>query len=537
MDETLEVNRGKLNKSAGRSTAYYVSFLILVISVVAAIEAGIYVAGAVDASYSSYEVGYLMSKHLSMGWIVFIASIAVFLVSLVIMTVNCGKKDSEGKIILSKYDKIFTDVVLLVMVAACILAVMSSVPMYYLFNVKLIEPDIVSDGTAWEERVYSYNWTLNALGPQWVLPSLGMLGTVICTIIAVYEYGVVVRKVKTNSFWRHFIIGKIAIYLDNMIKDNSSVFWKIMIFLIGGCLISASVLGVIPVLIAIFIIAPRQIKKYEKVRAGIKEIKDGNLDYKIPVYDHGELDRMAMDINAISEASSKAVENELKSQRMKTDLITNVSHDLKTPLTSMVSYIDLLEKEGLDSENAEDYLRIIDEKTKRLQKLTEDLFDAAKASSGSIPLNMEYIEMNYVVNQALAELEERISAAKLDIIFNQQAEDARVFADGRQLWRVMENLIVNATKYALEGSRVYIDICDTGNMMKLEMKNISRDPLNIEASELMQRFKRGDSSRTTEGSGLGLAISKDLVTLMGGKFDIFIDGDLFKACVMIPKTK
>ena len=202
----------------------------------------------------------------------------------------------------------------------------------------------------------------------------------------------------------------------------------------------------------------------------------------------------------------------------------------------MVSYVDLLKTEGLDSENAPSYLTIIDEKTRRLQKLTEDLFEAAKASSGSIPVDIVKIEMSSIVNQAMAELEERLAANELDVIYTNKAETIYVMADGQLLWRVIENLLTNVSKYALPKSRVYLDIREDEQMIYLDVKNISKDRLNISADELMERFKRGDESRNTEGSGLGLSIAKDLTSLMHGKFSIVIDGDLFKATVALQKA-
>ena len=277
-------------------------------------------------------------------------------------------------------------------------------------------------------------------------------------------------------------------------------------------------------------------KKYCAVKEGVNQIKRGNLDYKIPVTEAGELDRLAMSVNEISDAMNIAVMDKLKNQRMKIDLISNVSHDLRTPLTSMVSYVDLLKTEGLDSENAPMYLEIIDEKTRRLRKLTEDLFEAAKASSGNIPVDINRIEMTSIVNQAMAEMEERLSENNLDVIFTNKAESIFVMADGQLLWRVIENLLTNVSKYALPASRVYIDITEENDMICLDVKNMSKDRLNISADELMERFKRGDESRNTEGSGLGLAIAKDLTNLMNGRFELTIDGDLFKVRVALVKA-
>ena len=183
------------------------------------------------------------------------------------------------------------------------------------------------------------------------------------------------------------------------------------------------------------------------------------------------------------------------------------------------------------------YLRIIDEKTVRLKKLTDDLFEAAKASSGAIPVNLEKIEMISIVNQALAEVGEKLDATGLQILFDRKPEKAEVMADGQLLWRVIENLLTNAAKYAMPSSRVYIDIFEEEEgRVRLEIKNVSREPLNISADELTERFTRGDRSRNTEGSGLGLAIAKDLTDHMGGEFKIYIDGDLFKAAVILERA-
>ncbi|MBR0400370.1 MAG: HAMP domain-containing histidine kinase [Mogibacterium sp.] len=292
----------------------------------------------------------------------------------------------------------------------------------------------------------------------------------------------------------------------------------------------------------------RKTGRLASLRAGIAEVRSGNLSYKITV-DEDEngprtvIDKMASDMNHISEAANIAVQNEIRNQRLKTDLISNVSHDLKTPLTSMISYLDILEREGLDSEDAPAHLAIVREKTERLKILTEELIEAAKASSGNIPCEIEKIDLSALIDQSLAEMCDRLSSKNLDIRKKNTADNTLVMADGKLLYRVLENLLGNISKYALEGSRVYIDVSkpqqmpvidpDASGRLLLEVKNISRDELNISADELMERFTRGDKSRNTEGSGLGLAIAKDLTTLMGGSFDISIDGDMFKTSILL----
>ena len=288
----------------------------------------------------------------------------------------------------------------------------------------------------------------------------------------------------------------------------------------------------------------RKVGKLAEIRAGVIEVKSGNLTHKISVKEdengpETDLDQLASDINHISEATNAAVQNEIKNQRLKTDLISNVSHDLKTPLTSMVSYLDILEKEGLDSPDAPAHLAIVKEKTERLKTLTEELFEAAKASSGNIPCEIEDIDISALIDQSLAEMGDRLAKKKLKIKKNIRTDNTLARADGKLMYRVFENLLSNISKYALDRSRVYIDVSElptSSDKLLVEFKNISKAELNISPDELMERFTRGDSSRNTEGSGLGLAIAKDLTTLMGGVFDISIDGDMFKASVMLDRA-
>ena len=507
-----------------------------------------------------------------------------------------------------------------------------------------------------------------------------------------------VKKLKARMFWETSFFGGIALSIYRGIASSDKTMVKVMALLIGGMLLSMTWFGAVLVLAAVILCIPRLVRQFTEIRGGVREVKSGNLTYRIPVETDrrgnvGELGRLAADINEISQASNLAVQNELKNQRMKTELISNVSHDLKTPLTSMVSYIDLMKQEGLDSPHAPEYLEILDEKTQRLRVLTEELFEAAKASSGDMPVRMEAIDLGSLISQSLGEMNERLAARKLEILvsnhcaqstpvmnttwnpkasrpageecaegnvnaasFDAAPFDAadgmtegmragvqaaaaggmdgaavfddgaaagiasagpRVMADGQLLWRVLENLLGNVSKYALPGSRVYLDIrrvnrkrssaagtagtaTSAGNgktaktlrtaasappsetaaagiseafgsaasagtaanvgdfaaagttsadsscaaqaekaangFVLLEVKNISEEQLNISAEELMERFKRGDASRNTEGSGLGLAIARDLTKLMGGVFEITVDGDLFKASILLKQA-
>ena len=222
---------------------------------------------------------------------------------------------------------------------------------------------------------------------------------------------------------------------------------------------------------------------------------------------------------------------------MKADLITNVSHDLKTPLTSIINYVDLMKREQIDNPKVHEYLGVLDQKSQRLKQLTNDLVEASRASSGNVALNMEKLDLREFLMQTSGEFEEKFQARNLTQIMNFPEEDAIVRVDGRRMWRVLANIYNNAAKYAMEGTRIYADLQTLDGKVLFSLKNISEQPLNISsADELTERFIRGDLSRSTEGSGLGLSIAKTLTTMMGGTFDLYLDGDLFKVVIIFSKV-
>ena len=236
-------------------------------------------------------------------------------------------------------------------------------------------------------------------------------------------------------------------------------------------------------------------------------------------------------INHIGEGLDAAVENSLKNERMKTELITNVSHDIKTPLTSIINYIDLLKRENPEDPKIRGYLEVLENKAQRLKVLTEDVVEASKASTGNITLEMTELNFVELINQVIGEFEEKFEERNLQMVVHFDEEEAIICADGRRLWRVLENVFGNVSKYAMENTRVYVDMNVNRPNVRLSLKNISAQPLNITADELTERFIRGDVSRNTEGSGLGLSIAKDLVQLQGGTFNLYLDGDLFKVTI------
>ena len=475
------------------------------------------------------------------------AAFLALLLGLCILTGEFNRYE-DGRVQLNWFDKIWTELHILVCGFSAFFAVACAIPLIKIMPqvdwLKMYEPVI--------ENNYVFDPISNAN-----MVALSIVGMVCCIELAILTFVSIVKKFKAHRFLDTALLGKVCIAAwhgcksliqqlsvpnDNDEKAGKKLMLKYVLLSVAMVILAMSWIGVIVDVVIFMAIVPNKIRKYMNIRKGVVEIKNGNLGHQIYVEKdiqtgepRHELDKLATDINQIALSSNKAVQNEIKVQRMKTDLISNVSHDLKTPLTSMISYLDILQKEGLDSPNAQEYLDIVQEKTERLKTLTEDLFEAAKASSGNIPCELATIDLNDMLDQELAEMEAVLAERKLDIIKNVKADNTKVRADGRLLSRVLENLLGNIGKYALDNSRVYIDIIDCSNQLQLDIKNISRDQLNISPDELMERFTRGDDSRNTEGSGLGLAIAKDLTRVMGGYFELTIDGDMFKATVKLNK--
>jgi signal transduction histidine kinase len=288
----------------------------------------------------------------------------------------------------------------------------------------------------------------------------------------------------------------------------------------------------------------RYTKLYEMAVADIGSIVDhielvrgGNFSTKLNLNKASDMYAAAENLNHIQEGIQSSAMEQLKSERMKVELITNVYHDLKTPLTSIVNYIDLLSKENLSPDFANDYVKILIKKISRLTSLTQDLFDISKAQSGNLELNMERLNIVELIKQSIAEMDEKIKESGLNFKVNLPEHRIHINADGRKLYRVFENLISNILKYSLQNTRVYIDLIEDDTRVYLTFKNIAGYEMNIDPKEITERFIRGDEARSTEGSGLGLAIVQSFVSLCGGSFKIDIDGDLFKAVVSFTKVE
>lgn len=378
-------------------------------------------------------------------------------------------------------------------------------------------------------------------------------GMVVCICECLFSafYYSMVRRLKADNLWKQSLTYRLIMTGKTTawkVYDNGDVVVKtwvpylifllvnLVLILFGGK--GAAVAACLDA--ACGVLVYRNTKDRQRIVKGIEKIKEGEFDYKVDEEKlHGDNLVLAQAVNSIGEGIRTAVETSMKDERLKTDLITNVSHDIKTPLTSIINYVDLIKRENIENEKVRGYVEVLDSKSQRLKQLTDDLVEASKISSGNISLHWEKINLVELVNQTLGEFSEKFELKRLTPVINTSGSNIYIRADSRRIWRVVENLFNNIFKYAMEGTRVYLDIreyeTEEGRRyVEFSIKNISAQPLNIEADELTERFIRGDVARSTEGSGLGLSIAKNLTEAQKGKFEIRLDGDLFKAVMTFP---
>ena len=462
-----------------------------------------------------------------------------FITGLIYLIYSAGRRTDKEGVHLISADIIYLDVALVVSVSfivLCISQIIQFVPVFY-----------------WNNTRYNAAVIYTVLSVVVILGTLA--GILFITMLVkrfkrheVIKYTLLCKMVKWIFSTLHSLYVKIKNSINGVLIKSPLTMRLLLIFgayaflslifaLIFAAGNDAAFIGFFGIVginaVAIYFLL-KNFKVFINIRDGAEKIRAGELTYNIPELGIPELRALAGTINQIADGLKNAVSSQVKAERMKAELITNVSHDLKTPLTSIITYVDLLKNEGLQSENAGKYLGIIDSKSQRLKSLTEDLFEAAKATSGNITVNFEKLNVASLISQGLGELSDKIETSGLIFRTNFPAENVYVNADGRLLWRVIENLLSNVFKYALLNSRVYIDVIQTAETVKIVVKNISAYELNVNADELMERFKRGDASRHSEGSGLGLSIAKSLTELQNGNFNLNIDGDLFKATIELP---
>ena len=446
-----------------------------------------------------------------MGWII----------SLVYLTLATGRRTEEEKIHLNPIDKIKTEI----LVAAFIFMMAELVILI--------------------TKVNSEEWAVYG-----IIVASGTVSLVIDGLFLIF-YLSMVRRMKVEMLWET----SVACWLERGIRKvfaRQKTTVRVLLLFAGHmavCFILAvgafyyrSMTALVLLLLfsagECYMILREAVGQYQ-IRQGVEKIRDGALSGKIDIEQlHGEEKSLAEAINNIGEGLLHAVDDSTKNERMKADLITNVSHDIKTPLTSIINYVNLMKLEKIDNERVQGYIKILDEKSQRLRQLTADLVEASKISSGNVKLDMQVIDLVELVYQTSGEFNEKFEQKELTIVTKLPKTAVLIRADGRQLYRVIENLYNNVAKYALEKTRVYVDIAYVEEKVVFSIKNVSEHSLareNSNAGDLTERFIRGDSSRTTEGSGLGLSIAKSLTVLMGGVFDIKVDGDLFKASITFPQ--
>lgn len=358
-------------------------------------------------------------------------------------------------------------------------------------------------------------------------------------------------RVKLGKWWRHTLcyqlfrkIGQFA----RMIWENIGFLWKVILVMlvlaffegIGVLMFFNSDIALLLWLLEKLVLYPLVLwycVQLNQLKNGTEKIAGGEPGYQISTKRmNGIFKEQGEQINHISDGMTHAIEERMKSERFKTELITNVSHDIKTPLTSIINYVDLLEKEDLHNETAQEYLEVLERQSSRLKKLIEDLIEASKASTGNLPVHLERLEAGIFMTQTVGEFEEKTKAVGLDLVIEKPETPVYIMADSRHFWRVIDNLMNNICKYAQSGTRVYINLEVKEAQVSITSRNTSKYPLNISSDELMERFVRGDASRNTEGSGLGLSIANSLMDLMGGTFRLYVDGDLFKVVLGFAET-
>ena len=391
-------------------------------------------------------------------------------------------------------------------------------------------------------------------------------GELVLKILIFYAAGLaaslqLLKQYKTGTLWKssllHRVLKTFKLYITHhrfttriMITYSLFVIFNIVMImafafllftysnLASKILMGVSALFILVVDLLVFHQLYKNAWQTDQINQALLNISTGNTTYKINTLKfYGKEQELAENINHISTGLETALQEKVRSERLKSDLITNVSHDIKTPLTSIINYVDLIKREKIQDPKIQGYLDVLEQKSQRLKTLTEDLVEASKASSGNLKLEMANIDFVELIHQTNGEFEEKYSLRHLELVSDLPDESLFIEADGRYLWRVLENLYNNAYKYAMEHSRVYVDMTAEETEVIFTLKNISQNPLNIRADELTERFVRGDVARTTEGSGLGISIAKSLTELQGGKFKLYIDGDLFKASVSFPLKK
>ena len=506
---------------------------------------------SVDTSYPIQDQFYEGSANYNQNipflrWalILFIAGGVLFLVSAVWLAVTAGKKPEDEELYLTAFDRWKTEIS-----AALVIALWAVVTCV-----------VIAAGTTF----HSFSDVTTAVeyyGADTIPVVYSALFTAainLADLAGLFFYGIfsfacffagyvsLVRRIKAKILWKGSLLyalisvaGKVWRERSVTVKSGAAILGFLLVQWLAILIrdLPFILLAFAVDLFVIWVVLSGAVAK-NRIRKGIEEISGGNLEYRIDLkWLRGEERNIAEKINNIGSGLNKAVDEAMRNERLKTDLITNVSHDIKTPLTSIINYVDILKRSNITDEKIRGYLDILEAKAQRLKTLTEDVVEASKVSSGNITLEYMDMDLRELVQQTEGELAEKFAARNLTMVLNIPEEPAVIHVDGRRMWRVLENVFGNAAKYAMPGTRVYADIIVTGDKVNFSLKNVSEQQLNISADALTERFIRGDFSRSTEGSGLGLSIAKSLTTMQGGEFELYLDGDLFRVNIRFARVR
>ena len=486
-----------------------------------------------------------------------VLSIILFLGATIWLTLEAGRTAEDEELHLNGFDHWKTEIAAVLIVLIWIVGSYIGIH-FWNGNIYTMINDIptyLKDGGTYFEYYYARGMDVSSayMSASLYLPSLS-----IAELAEIYFYGVftlvcffmgyvsLIKRIKGRNLWKNSLLRVIVRFIykiyDNRKKTTKTVLLLCGFFLVQGIAVlfrnGVTMLLVLLADVGVFYVVLNGLLLKEKLKKGIEEIALGNMEYQIPLQGlRGENLKLAEVINGIANGFHMAVEEAMKNERLKTDLITNVSHDIKTPLTSIINYVAILKQSDIADPKIQGYLDILEAKAQRLKTLTEDAVEASKVSSGNISLEYMDVDLVEMIQQTEGEMAEKFEARNLKMIVNLPAEPAVVHVDGRRMWRVLENIFGNAAKYAMPGTRVYADLKLEEDTVDLSLKNVSEHQLNISADELTERFIRGDLSRSSEGSGLGLSIAQSLTTMQGGTFNLYLDGDLFRVNIRFPRVK
>ena len=486
-----------------------------------------------------------------------VLSIILFLGATIWLTLEAGRTAEDEELHLNGFDHWKTEIAAVLIVLIWIVGSYIGIH-FWNGNIYTMINDIptyLKDGGTYFEYYYARGMDVSSayMSASLYLPSLS-----IAELAEIYFYGVftlgcffmgyvsLIKRIKGRNLWKNSLLRVIVRFIykiyDNRKKTTKTVLLLCGFFLVQGIAVlfrnGVTMLLVLLADVGVFYVIRSGLLLKEKLKKGIEEMALGNMEYQIPLQGlRGENLKLAEMINGIANGFHMAVEEAMKNERLKTDLITNVSHDIKTPLTSIINYVAILKQSDIADPKIQGYLDILEAKAQRLKTLTEDVVEASKVSSGNISLEYMDVDLVEMIQQTEGEMAEKFEARNLKMIVNLPAEPAVVHVDGRRMWRVLENIFGNAAKYAMPGTRVYADLKLEEDTVDLSLKNVSEHQLNISADELTERFIRGDLSRSSEGSGLGLSIAQSLTTMQGGTFNLYLDGDLFRVNIRFKKVK